>query len=104
MHVLMPMPCPWPCAYAYALAQAPRPVQSLFFGDSRAGPTLHRAAGRPSDEEGQRAAIHFVAGLRMGIEQEVVRLRATGGVVPEALIHQACGHQAEVDMSLHSMG
>jgi hypothetical protein len=53
------------------------------------GARIDRQQLRLSDSPGG-----FVAGLRMGIEQEVIRLRATGSVVPRALILQACEHQA----------
>jgi hypothetical protein len=38
----------------------------------------------------------FVSGLRQGIEQELIRLRVTGSVVPLQMVDAACLRQAEV--------
>jgi hypothetical protein len=86
-----------------AVRFAPPPVRALF----QARPHTSEGAGTASQSAlpktitsqcttGHWSAIGMVSGLRMGIEQEVIRLRSTGSVLPLQLINDACSHQAEV--------
>ena len=38
----------------------------------------------------------FVASLRQAIEQELIMIRVTGGVVPLQIVHAACAHEAGI--------
>ena len=76
-----------------AIELAPPPVRALFGSrpDGGASDSVNVVDRSPPLQ-----AISFVAGLRQAIEQELIRLRVTGRVVPSELIWEACRHEAEV--------